>query len=43
MKTIENIDLNEGYSRPPPANTMGIIGWAKTNLFGGIVNTSLTI
>ena len=31
-----------GESRPPPANTVGIIGWVRANLFGGTVNTCLT-
>jgi len=31
-----------GESRSPPANTVGIIGWVRANLFGGTVNTCLT-
>ena len=29
--------------KPPPANTVGIIGWIRKNLLGGWVNTLLTI
>ena len=29
--------------RPPPANTVGIIGWMRQNLFGGYINTFLTL
>ena len=28
--------------RPPPANTVGLIGWLRTNLFSGLLNTCLT-
>ena len=29
--------------KPPPANTVGIIGWIRKNLLGGWVNTLLTL
>jgi len=29
--------------RSPPANTVGIIGWIRINLFGGFINTFLTL
>ncbi len=29
--------------QPPPPNTVGAIGWARENLFGGPVNTVLTL
>ncbi len=29
--------------RPAPLNSVGIVGWARTNLFGGPINTMLTM
>jgi general L-amino acid transport system permease protein len=29
--------------RPPPTSTVGMIGWIRTNLFGGTLNTVLTL
>jgi general L-amino acid transport system permease protein len=29
--------------RPPPASTVGIIGWLRSNLFSNWINTSLTL
>ena len=33
---------NNGKSRPPPAHTVGLIGWIRANLFSGLLNTFLT-
>ncbi len=30
-------------SLPPPANTVGVVGWLRKNLFGGPVDTILTL
>ncbi|MDF1791600.1 MAG: amino acid ABC transporter permease [Thalassobaculaceae bacterium] len=30
-------------SLPPPANTVGVVGWMRKNLFGGPVDTVLTL
>ena len=43
---MDTPDLNyagSNKSRPPPANTVGIIGWIRSNLLGGPVNTCLTL
>ncbi|MGB0627078.1 MAG: hypothetical protein ACPGQ5_10970, partial [Alphaproteobacteria bacterium] len=29
--------------RPPPTSTVGVIGWIRANLFGGALNTVLTL
>ncbi|MEP4379189.1 MAG: amino acid ABC transporter permease [Alphaproteobacteria bacterium] len=29
--------------RPAPTSTVGVIGWVRTNLFGGLLNTVLTL
>ena len=28
---------------PPPANTVGVVGWLRKNLFNGPVNSILTV
>ena len=30
-------------SQPPPPNTVGIVGWLRTNLFSGVFSTLLTL
>jgi len=42
MNTTKINHSNTWESRPPPANTVGIVGWVHTNLLGGAVNTCLT-
>ena len=44
--TIDNNSNNDKANqniKPPPANTVGIIGWIRKNLLGGWVNTLLTL
>ena len=42
MNTTDINYSKPGKSRPPPANTVGLIGWVRTNLFSGLLNTCLT-
>ena len=42
MSTIDLNYNNNGKSRPPPAHTVGLIGWVRANLFSGLLNTFLT-
>ena len=42
MSTIDLNYNNNGKSRPPPAHTVGLIGWVRANLFNGLLNTFLT-
>ena len=42
MSTTDLNYNNNGKSRPPPAHTVGLIGWIRANLFGGLLNTFLT-
>ena len=42
MSTTDLNYTNNGKSRPPPANTVGPIGWVRSNLFSGPLNTFLT-
>ncbi len=42
MNTTDINYSKTGKSRPPPANTVGLIGWVRTNLFSGLLNTCLT-
>ncbi len=42
MSTTDLNYNNNGKSRPPPAHTVGLIGWVRANLFSGLLNTFLT-
>ncbi len=45
MSTTESGDFvfTPTPPQPPPANTVGVVGWLRSNLFKGWLNTALTI
>jgi len=44
MSTVDTAKLGGGApDRPPPIATVGVIGWLRTNLFGSVVDSILTI
>ena len=43
MKMPDTNQELKNEPRAPPANTVGIIGWIRQNLFGGFINSFLTL
>jgi general L-amino acid transport system permease protein len=41
--TSADVAFRPKPSQPPPPNTVGVVGWLRKNLFGGPVDTVVTI
>lgn len=43
MTELSYVRTQEAPALSPPASTVGVIGWVRANLFGGVVSTLLTL